>query len=238
MQVKLNGNNFFQVSSPFGSTDYMHPVPHSGIDLIMETGTKLFSPVNGVVEKVVDYGTENIGKGIIIKTNGGQNVIMGHLSNVKASVGQKVHEGDFVALSGNTGHSSGSHLHLGLKDASGNVLNPDSLMVSGDDGGGIVDSAMSFGGFLKEWHNSGSFWQAMYGKSFFDVMKDFTVDLINDIYTYIISNGDLFFIMPAVIIMFATFFIGRNRFTKWIIPLWFTYFVSVVLNIIRCMPPQ
>lgn len=247
MKVKLNGNDFFEVSTKFGITDEWHNTVHNGIDLVMNTGTELFSPVSGTISKVVDYGSENIGKGVFIKTDSGENVIMGHLSDIKASVGDRVSEGDLVALSGNTGHSTGSHLHLGLKDTDGTFLNPESLTTpptwfdkfieNGEitkGGGNIANNgweASNYGTWdiLREWKATGSFWQAMYGKSFFEVIKDGFIELMVDLYNFIIMNGDFFFICPAIIIMFATFIIGRNKYTKWIVPLWFGYFVSVIL---------
>lgn len=229
MKVKLNGNDFYEVSSPFASLDVIHKTPHTGIDLVMNEGTSLFSPVDGVVKKVVDYGSENIGKGIFIETNDHQTVIMGHLSDSKVSIGQKVSEGDFVALSGNTGHSTGSHLHLGLKDSNGSFINPEKLV---NNTSGVTSSwkndDMSTWEFMKEWKNEG-FWQAMYGKPFFEVLKDFFANLGHDIGIFILENTDLFFLLPAVVLLLATWMIGRNKYTKFIFPLFFAYFVSRVL---------
>lgn len=237
MKVKLNGNDFFDISTQFGVTDSWHKTAHKGIDLVMNSGTKLFSPADGIVSRIVDYGNENIGKGLIIKTDSGQSLIMGHLSGVNVKVGQNIHEGDFVALSGNTGHSSGAHLHLGLQNTNGDFVNPQSMIDGATQSDSVFSGATSIMDFIKDMRSDGLF-HAIYGKSFFEVMKDFVIQLANEIYTFIISNGDLFFILPAIVIMFATFIIGRNKYTKFIIPLWFTYFVTVVLNAIRCMPPQ
>lgn len=251
MKVKLNGNDFFNVSCPFGSTDPLHPTGHKGLDLVMNTGTPLNSPVDGIISKIVDYGDKNVGKGILIETDDHKTVILGHLSEFKAKVGDKVSEGDLVALSGNTGRSTGSHLHLGLKDQSGNFVDPEPLLsndksfydtvfqkegiitkLSNADNNDVsfMDGAKSFGDFLSKWHETGSFWEAMYGKPFSQVMGDFFSQLGYDISVFILDNGDLFFLAPAIIFMFATFFIGRNKYTKWIIPLWFTYFVSSVFG--------
>lgn len=242
MRVKLNGNDFFEVSSPFASIDSVHVTPHTGVDLIMETGTKLFSPVDGVVKKVVDFGSENIGKGVYIETGDHQTVIMGHLSDFKVSEGQSIHQGDLVALSGNTGHSTGSHLHLGLKDADGSFVNPEPLLNSHNHEGiitkmmhkdsqevGIVDGVTGFMDFISEVKAEGLF-HAIYGKSFFEVCKDFFAELFHDIGVFILGNGDLLFLMPAILFMFGTFIIGSNKCTKWILPLWFAYFVSSIFH--------
>lgn len=233
MRVKLNGNSFFEVSSQYGALDSVHKTPHSGIDLVMDTGTKLFSPVDGVVTKVVDYGSENIGKGIIIKTDSGESVIMGHLSHASVSEGQSIQQGDFVALSGNTGHSTGSHLHLGLRDAGGHFTNPEKLISNDFISNGKINNYKdlttdkSFWQFINDWREEG-FWVAMYDKPFFEVCKDFIGGLFHDIGLFLLGYGDLIFLLPAVGLMFATFAIGRNRYTKWILPLWFAYFVTSV----------
>jgi hypothetical protein len=244
MKFKLNGNGVFEVSSPFGAIDNMHVTPHTGIDLVMKSGTELFSPVDGVVERIVDYGSENIGKGIIIKSDSGENVILGHLSDIKTSVGQHINQGDFVALSGNTGYSSGSHLHLGMRSENGSFINPEKLLqkdgvISWDKlkengkvnnfqpDNGIADNGVW--GFIQEWRKEG-FWEAMYGEPFFQVCQDFFKELFHDIGLFILGNGDIFFLAPAIFIMFATFFIGRNKYTKYIVPLWFVYFVTSIFH--------
>jgi hypothetical protein len=126
MNIKLNGNGFFRVTSEFHSVDSVHHTPHSGVDLAMQCGHKLFSPTDGVIEKVVNYGSQNIGKGIIIKTEDGERLILGHLSdNSSVHAGEAVNVGDYLGLTGTTGHSTGCHLHVGLRDAStGDFLNP------------------------------------------------------------------------------------------------------------------
>lgn len=236
MKVKLNGNNFFEVSSPFGSIDSVHKVPHSGIDLVMEEGTKLYSPVDGIVERVVDYGNQNIGKGVIIKTNTGETVIMGHMSDTSASeVGEKLSRGDFVGLSGNTGHSTGAHLHLGLKNEDGNFINPEGMfdnnyknILSNTESLNPIEDK-NFIQFLNDWRKEG-FFKAIYGKDFFEVMKDTFIEFFRDLTQFIVDNADLFFLIPAIILMFGTFIIGRNKYSKFIVPLWMGYFVSSIVH--------
>lgn len=127
MEVKLNGNGFFRVTSDFRAIDSAHPTAHTGIDLAMKCGTELHSPTNGIIERVVDYGNANIGKGVIIRTEEGERLILGHLSdNSSVHVGQHVNVGDYLGLTGTTGNSTGCHLHIGLRDGNTNqFLNPD-----------------------------------------------------------------------------------------------------------------
>lgn len=240
MKVKLNGNDWYRLTADFGDVSHIHPNGHTGIDLAMPEGTELYSPVDGVVKNIVDYGNKNLGKGIFIETNDNQTVIMGHLSDFKVEVGDVVKEGQIVAISGNTGRSTGAYLHLGMKDESGNFINPDELIVTdlpqssvagtslnGIKEGfiGIKDGWSDFWDFINTWGEKGFFY-AVYGKSFFEVMKDFFKDLFRDIGIFILKNGDIFFLAPAILFMFGTFLVGRNKFTKWILPLWFFYFLS------------
>jgi hypothetical protein len=153
---------------------------------------------------------------------------MGHLSSVKARIGQKVSEGDFVAYSGNTGHSTGAHLHVGLKDASGHFINPQPLLnehVASASSNGFFGGIKDSWDFMQKWHEVG-FFRAMYGKSFFQVCEDFFSELFHDIGIFITGNSELIFIVPAIVFMFGTWVAGRNKFTKWIIPLWIGYLFS------------
>lgn len=241
MKVKLNGNDFYDVSTRYGVVDRLHPHSHRGLDLVMPSGTELHSPVDGIITKVIDYGNNNAGKCITIKTDSGESVIMGHLSKFKVHEGQTIQEGDLVALSGNTGHSTGAHLHLGMKNADGEFMNPQPLLEQTSIKerfleNGKVDAYrneniqdQSFWEFLKEWKEEG-FFQAMYGDSFFNVTKDFLSELFHDIGVFILGSGDLLFLLPAIVILFTTFLVGRHKYTKYAIPLAFGYFVTTILH--------
>jgi hypothetical protein len=114
----------FRITGKFGELSPVRDFkPHSGIDLAMDEGTTLRSVADGVVDRVFD-GTGLIGKGLSVKFPDGTRAIYGHMNEVKAHVGDHVNAGDIIGLSGNTGNSTGPHLHFGLKDASGNVIDP------------------------------------------------------------------------------------------------------------------
>lgn len=55
-------------------------------------------------------------------------------------------------------------------------------------------------------------------------------DIVRHSLHFVFENDEAFFIIPSIIILFATFLVGRNRFSKFTIPLWFIYFVSSVLT--------
>jgi hypothetical protein len=114
----------FRLTGKFGELSPVRNMqPHSGIDLQMPEGTTLRSVADGVVDRVYD-GTGLIGKGLSVKFPDGTRAIYGHMNEVKARVGDQIHAGDIVGLSGNTGNSTGPHLHFGLKDADGSALDP------------------------------------------------------------------------------------------------------------------
>jgi hypothetical protein len=114
----------FQLTGKFGELSPVRNMqPHSGIDLAMDEGTTLRSIAGGVVDRVYD-GTGLIGKGLSVQMPDGTRAIYGHMNEVKAHVGDHLNAGDIVGLSGNTGNSTGPHLHFGLKDADGSALDP------------------------------------------------------------------------------------------------------------------
>ena len=57
----------------------------------------------------------------------GKQYVVGHLSSVKVHIGDVVHKGDLLALSGNTGNSTAPHLHFGVFNTMGKFIDPCSL---------------------------------------------------------------------------------------------------------------
>jgi|TARA_Y100000310_G_C20676679_1_gene813504 murein DD-endopeptidase MepM/ murein hydrolase activator NlpD len=87
---------------------------HNGIDYGIKVGTPIFSPIRGKV-KVVDSGNKGYGLHVKIRDIYGREVVLAHLSHVFVKDGSEVHELDKVGLSGNTGFSTGPHLHFGFR---------------------------------------------------------------------------------------------------------------------------
>ena len=105
----------YQITSRFHQQESFRAAPHNGIDLKMEIGEPLRSIKSGIIH-LRDYGTENAGKTILIDGEDGKTYIYGHLSSFNVKEGQSVSEGDLIGFSGNTGHSTGAHLHFGIKE--------------------------------------------------------------------------------------------------------------------------
>jgi murein DD-endopeptidase MepM/ murein hydrolase activator NlpD len=108
----------FRLTSKFGELSPVRDFePHHGIDFAMPEGTTLRSIGRGVVDRVYD-GTDAIGRGVSVKLDDGTRAIYGHMSGVNVRPGQSVTEGQTLGLSGDTGLSTGPHLHFALRDSS------------------------------------------------------------------------------------------------------------------------
>ncbi|WP_144510017.1 hypothetical protein [Bacillus sp. FJAT-22090] len=92
---------------------------------------------------------------------------------------------------------------------------------------GFIESTQNFMTFIYDIKARGLSY-ALYDKPFSQVLADTFTEIARALGIFILGNGDLFFLMPALAAMLGTFIIGRNKFTKFIIPLWFTYFLSRV----------
>lgn len=84
---------------------------HSGVDLAVTEGTPVYAADNGKVIVAEDSGN-GYGNYIIIDHQNGFKTLYGHNSELLVSVGDIVAKGDKIALSGNTGNSTGPHLHF------------------------------------------------------------------------------------------------------------------------------
>jgi len=82
--------------------------PHGGVDYAVPVGTQVHAPFTGVV--AVAGNVRGFGNTVVIQYPQGS-VILGHLSSISVRVGMEVQAGTVVALSGNTGSSTGPHLH-------------------------------------------------------------------------------------------------------------------------------
>jgi len=86
---------------------------HKGIDLACSIGTKVVSAADGTV--VFAGVKKGYGKTIIVEHKNGYRTLYGHLSKLIAKNGQSVKQGEKIALSGNTGRSTGPHLHFEVR---------------------------------------------------------------------------------------------------------------------------
>jgi murein DD-endopeptidase MepM/ murein hydrolase activator NlpD len=105
-----------------------HYQTHTGSDFPVNEGTSVHATVGG---KVVWAGSNGPWGNLVVIENNGYQVWLAHLSSIQVSEGQIINYGDLVGLSGNTGNSSGAHVHYGIKHKTGEKsyawLNPQSF---------------------------------------------------------------------------------------------------------------
>jgi murein DD-endopeptidase MepM/ murein hydrolase activator NlpD len=117
------GSPYGMRSDPFTGQWTMH----NGIDLNVPNGRDVFSIGSGIIKETGLL--ENYGIYIMIIHEGGYISLYGHLSQVLVQQGQRVEQGQIIAKSGNTGHSTGPHLHLEIRK-DGQLINPADLIGS------------------------------------------------------------------------------------------------------------
>ncbi len=84
--------------------------PHTGIDIALRTGDKIYAAFDGVV-RVAKYNG-GYGNMVLIRHYNNLETLYGHMSEIKVKVGQEVKAGDVIGLGGSTGRSTGPHLHF------------------------------------------------------------------------------------------------------------------------------
>jgi murein DD-endopeptidase MepM/ murein hydrolase activator NlpD len=98
------------VTSEFGWRD---SAQHNGIDIDLNKGDKVAAAFDGMVRVAKNCG--GFGNVVIVRHYNGLETVYGHLSKIKVKPGQVILAGQVIGLGGNTGHSTGSHLHFELR---------------------------------------------------------------------------------------------------------------------------
>lgn len=129
-----SGNGIFarpvsggRISSSFGPR--VHPITgevgkmHNGVDFAVPVGTSVHAASGGIVIMAEWYS--GYGYTVIVDHGGGLWTLYGHLreNGFKVSKGDTVNKGDTIAESGNSGNSTGPHLHFEVRD-NGSAVNP------------------------------------------------------------------------------------------------------------------
>lgn len=123
------------ITQTFGTTAFSTKNPqvyngsgHNGIDLSVKVGSSILAAAAGTVVGTGDTdracSSVSYGKWVLIKHANGLSTLYAHLSVIQVSAGQSVTVGQKIALSGNTGYSTGPHLHF-------TVYASDSVHISG-----------------------------------------------------------------------------------------------------------
>ncbi len=121
----ISNKDLTRLASGFGLR--MHPVHrilkmHAGLDFTASTGTNIYSTGDGVVVRA-DSEMSGYGNLVIIDHGFGYQTRYAHCSAFKVKVGEKVKRGDVIALLGNTGVSTGPHVHYEVRK-NGEAVDP------------------------------------------------------------------------------------------------------------------
>jgi Membrane proteins related to metalloendopeptidases len=85
---------------------------HNGLDIKVYVGDTICAAFDGKVRVVKNQGRRGYGKYIVIRHDNGLETVYGHLSKQIVDINQLVKAGEPIGLGGNTGRSTGSHLHF------------------------------------------------------------------------------------------------------------------------------
>lgn len=123
--IRITSGFGYRIDPFYGGTSF-----HSGLDLKADVGTEVFAAQRGTVEKIGSL--DLYGLFIILKHDGQYETVYAHLDEIFVREGQTVGAGDRIALSGNTGRSTGPHLHFEIRK-DGIPVDPSTLMSLNDE---------------------------------------------------------------------------------------------------------
>lgn len=110
------------VTSDFGFRRYRW---HYGTDIRLNIGDSVRTVFDGIV-RIKKYDPSGYGYYILVRHKNGLETLYGHLSKQLVEVGDEIKAGEVIGLGGNTGRSSGPHLHFEFR-YQGNPLNPEDV---------------------------------------------------------------------------------------------------------------
>ena len=105
------------------------PRKHQGIDIATPIGTPVSAPADGTVTALYKDGVgpgASEGNAVILDTDDHSWAFM-HLSKISVKVGDQIRRGQLLGLSGNTGRSTGSHLHIQVWNDSDQPVDPETV---------------------------------------------------------------------------------------------------------------
>jgi len=123
--MPISNKDLTRTASGWGNR--IHPVYkirkfHSGMDFTAPIGTEIYATGDGTVTKV-ESSTDGYGKYVKINHGFGYETLYGHMSGFNVKPGQKVKRGNVIGFVGNTGISTGPHVHYEVH-RNGDPVNP------------------------------------------------------------------------------------------------------------------
>lgn len=125
IQTQGYGKTSFAKKSGFYKSGF-----HNGVDFGTATGTSVLAAADGKVIAIGNNGRYAYGRYIAIDHGNGLVTMYGHLSSVTRKLGDKVKRGDTIAKSGNTGNSTGPHVHFTVFSAKSFDVVPSKIVSS------------------------------------------------------------------------------------------------------------
>jgi murein DD-endopeptidase MepM/ murein hydrolase activator NlpD len=92
------------------------------MDFVAKVGTPIYATADGVIS-VVEYGNTGYGNHVVISHDYGYQTIYGHMNDIAVKKNQKIRRGELIGTVGNTGLSTGPHLHYEVVN-NGKPVNP------------------------------------------------------------------------------------------------------------------
>jgi LysM repeat protein len=111
------------ITSNFGPRRYRY---HYGTDLKVNIGDSVRNSFDGKI-RIIDYEARGYGHYVVVRHDNGLESVYAHLSQVLVSLDQVVKAGEVIGLGGNTGRSTGPHLHYEIRYL-GNAIDPASIV--------------------------------------------------------------------------------------------------------------
>ena len=182
----------YPITAKFGAIDSIHKIPHSGVDIGSPMSTPAQSLTNGVVDRIIHDNI--IGNGIGIKLENGKELVYGHLSQININYGQTIKTGDVLGLTGNSGRSTGPHIHIGL--ISNNQYQDPSMYLT---------QKTTESGFLNNtWHIFTTPGSDLLDEAKQSIFRKF-ISFISDFFHWIVQNSDYALLIAMIFALLAIF---------------------------------
>ncbi len=125
-----------EITADFSDPDYLarFGTEHAGVDIAVPQNTPAVATIEGEV-KFAGWNDEGYGN-LIILQNGDYTTYYGHLEKIQVKEGERISKGQIIGLTGNTGNSTGPHIHYEVRYMGEpmNIMvgNGDEVYISGD----------------------------------------------------------------------------------------------------------
>jgi murein DD-endopeptidase MepM/ murein hydrolase activator NlpD len=96
---------------------------HEGMDFTAPTGTEIYATADGVIAEIENNEHRGYGNMALVDHGYGYETLYAHMERIKVKIGQHVKRGDIIGYVGNTGLSTGPHLHYEVRK-NGKAVNP------------------------------------------------------------------------------------------------------------------